>query len=81
VQIWMYASPVAYPLSLVPDRYRLAYALNPMVGVVEGFRTALLGSTTLRPTELVLSSASAIALFAVGTLYFRHTERFFADVA
>jgi lipopolysaccharide transport system permease protein len=81
VQIWMYASPVAYPLSLVPDRYRLAYALNPMVGVVEGFRTALLGSTTLRPTELVLSSASAIALFAVGTRYFRHTERFFADVA
>jgi len=81
VQIWMYASPVAYPLSLVPDRYRLAYALNPMVGVVEGFRTALLGSTTLRPAELMLSCASAITLFAVGTLYFRHIERFFADVA
>jgi lipopolysaccharide transport system permease protein len=81
VQIWLYASPVAYPLSLVPDRYRLAYALNPMVAVVEEFRTALLGSTTLRPTELLLSGASAIALFAFGTLYFRHTERFFADVA
>jgi lipopolysaccharide transport system permease protein len=81
VQVWMFASPIAYPLSLVPDRYRLAYALNPMVGVVEGFRTALLGSGTLRPAELALSGASAVALFALGTLYFRHTERFFADVA
>ena len=81
VQVWMFASPIAYPLSLVPDRYRLAYALNPMVSVVEGFRTALLGSGTLRPAELAVSGASAVALFALGTLYFRHTERFFADIA
>jgi lipopolysaccharide transport system permease protein len=80
IQIWMYASPVIYPLSLVPERWRAAYSLNPLVGVIEGFRWALSGGQ--RP-DLVAGSLSMIAvtvLLVSGLMYFRHTEREFADV-
>ena len=81
VQVWMYASPVIYPTSVVPARYRFVYALNPMVGVIEGFRSALLGTGPV-PWGLVGESvAVGAALFAAGTLYFRRAERVFADVA
>ena len=79
-QVWMYASPVIYPSSIVPDRWRTLYSLNPMVGVIEGFRWALLG--TQAPDGVMLSvSATAVAtMLAVGVVYFRRTERTFADV-
>ncbi|HEX8432014.1 MAG TPA: ABC transporter permease [Longimicrobium sp.] len=81
VQLWMYASPIAYPLSVVPERWRALYALNPMVGVVEGFRTVLLGTGTLTPGVLAASVATSVVLFVTGTAYFRATEHLFADFA
>jgi lipopolysaccharide transport system permease protein len=81
VQVWMYVSPVIYPASLVPERYRLLYALNPMVGVIEGFRAALLGAGPVPWTAIGLSFGVGTLLFVSGTLYFRRAERVFADVA
>jgi lipopolysaccharide transport system permease protein len=80
VQFWMFASPVVYPVSMIPAKYHLIYAINPMAGVIEGFRSALLGTVAF-PTEMVLiSSFVSIILFIIGALYFRRTERYFADV-
>lgn len=81
VQVWMYASPIVYPASLVPERYRMLYALNPMVGVVEGFRASLLGTQSVSWGVIGLSLAAGLVLMVTGALYFRKTERVFADVA
>ncbi len=79
-QLWMFATPIAYPSSLLPEKWRVVYALNPMVGVVEGFRWALLGTAT-RPGPMVLVSAlAAVALLIGGAFFFRRMERTFADV-
>ncbi len=80
VQFWMFASPVVYPVSMVPEKYRLIYAINPMTGVIEGFRSVLLGSVAFPMQMLLVSAAVSIALFVTGALYFRQTERYFADV-
>jgi len=79
VQFWLIATPIAYPASLVPEQWRLLYGINPMVGVVEGFRWALLGTPDrLHPSVFI--SAVAVALLLVGGLvYFRRMERTFAD--
>lgn len=79
-QVWMYASPVAYPVSLVPEKWRLLYSLNPMVGVIEGFRWALLGRG--KPDFMIVTvSATVVAtLLAGGILYFKNMEQSFADV-
>lgn len=79
-QIWLFATPVAYPTSIVPEAWRPLYALNPMVGVVDGFRWALLG--TSRPALLTVgvSAASVLLLLVSGLYYFRRTERTFADI-
>jgi len=80
IQLLMYASPVVYPASLIPDQFRLLYGLNPMAGVIEGFRAALLGT---RPMPLDLIAVGSVTAFAValsGVFYFRRTERVFADV-
>ncbi|MBW3655398.1 MAG: ABC transporter permease, partial [Gemmatimonadetes bacterium] len=81
VQVWMFASPIVYPASLVPERYRALYALNPMVGVIEGMRSALFGTAALDWAGFAVSVTAAALLFLTGTLYFRQTERVFADVA
>lgn len=81
VQILMYAAPVVYPASLIPAQYRLAYALNPMVGVIEGFRSALLGTRAMPWDLLAVGTASALVIAFTGLLYFRRKERLFADVA
>jgi len=79
-QFWMFASPVVYPASLVPEQWRLLYALNPLTGPIEGFRWALLG-TPGNPWPLIAVSAfSATVVLLSGMLYFRKTERFFADL-
>jgi lipopolysaccharide transport system permease protein len=79
-QFWMFATPIAYPSSLLPHPWRELYGLNPMVGVVEGFRWALLG-TDAAPGPIVLASAiAAIAILGSGAFYFRRMERTFADV-
>jgi len=80
VQFWMFASPVVYPVSILPGKYHLIYAINPMVGVIEGFRSALLGTVAFPTQMLLVSTLVSIALFVVGALYFRQTERYFADV-
>jgi lipopolysaccharide transport system permease protein len=79
-QIWMLATPVAYPSSLVPDKWRLFFGLNPMAGVVEGFRWALLGSSGVDGPMLAVSVAVVAVMLAGGLFYFRRLERTFADV-
>jgi lipopolysaccharide transport system permease protein len=80
LQILMYASPVVYPLSLVPERYRLAYALNPMVGVIDGLRVLLLRTPLVDGRVIGISCAVSATLLVSGVVYFRRTERLFADV-
>ena len=80
VQGLMFASPVVYPVSLIPERYHLLYAINPMTGVIEGFRAALLGTNPM-PWDLIgVGVASAMFLAVAGLLYFHRMERIFADV-
>jgi lipopolysaccharide transport system permease protein len=80
VQFWMFATPIAYPSSLLPEPWRTLYGLNPMAGVVEGFRWALLGART-RPGPIVAVSAfAAVVILVSGMFYFRRMERTFADV-
>jgi homopolymeric O-antigen transport system permease protein len=79
-QIWMFGTPIAYPSSLVPEAWRPFYGLNPMVGVVEGFRWALLGTATRPGAMLIVSSLAALVLLVTGAMYFRYTEKTFADV-
>jgi len=81
VQAWMFASPIAYSSSLVPENLRPLYGLNPMVGVLEGFRWALLGTDTAPAAMVAVSSAVAVALLVSGLYYFRRMEKTFADVA
>jgi lipopolysaccharide transport system permease protein len=79
VQIWLYVTPVVFPLSLVPPRWQWLLNLNPMTGLVEGFRAAFLGKP-FDIAALSLSLAVAIALFGLGILYFERVERRFADI-
>jgi lipopolysaccharide transport system permease protein len=79
-QIWMFATPVAYPSSIVPDTWRPLLGLNPMAGVVEGFRWALLGQTHPSFPLLAVSLTTVSALLVGGLAYFRKTERTFADL-
>jgi lipopolysaccharide transport system permease protein len=79
-QLWLYATPVAYSASLVPEPWRPLYALNPMVGVVEGFRWALLGGTAAPGMTMAVSIGAVCLLLFGGLVYFRRTERTFADV-
>jgi len=79
-QIWLFATPIAYPSSLLSEPWRTIYGLNPMVGVVEGFRWALLGTKTAPGLIIILSSLVAVALLITGAYYFRRMEKTFADV-
>lgn len=81
LQVWMYASPIVYPASLVPERWRALYALNPMVGIIEGFRAVLLRTGSVDWSTIGVSALAGVVLFVSGVLYFRRTERVFADVA
>jgi lipopolysaccharide transport system permease protein len=80
VQFWFLASPIAYPTSVVPERWRLWYGLNPMVGVVDSFRWALQGTGAV-PLRLLMDSVCVAAvIFTSGLYYFQRTEDTFADV-
>lgn len=80
-QVWFFATPVAYSSTLVPEKWRLLYALNPMVGVVDGFRWALLGKTESPPAPMLAVSVGVVVLLLIGGLYyFRRMEQRFADV-
>jgi lipopolysaccharide transport system permease protein len=83
LQVLMYLSPVIYPASLMPHRFRLILALNPMYGIIDGFRSAVLGPSAgcpWHPDTLAISTASALALFAFGLFYFRKAERIVVDI-
>lgn len=79
IQLWMFASPVVYPASLLPESMRFLYGMNPMAGVIEGFRWALLGTTP--PSEMIAVSIVIVVLMLVtGMFYFKRMEQYFADV-
>ena len=80
LQFWLFATPVAYPSSLLDERWQALYALNPMVGVVEGFRWALLGSDVEIGRLVLASTAAALVVLVTGAYSFRRMERSFADV-
>jgi lipopolysaccharide transport system permease protein len=80
VQIWMFATPIAYPSSLLREPWRTLYGINPMVGVVEGFRWALLGTGTAPGPMIAVSGLIALGLLLGGGMYFRSMEKTFADV-
>ena len=79
-QMWLFATPIAYPSSLLDEPWRTVSALNPMVGVVEGFRWAVLGHVDAPIALIAVSAASALALLAAGLAYFDRVEREFADL-
>jgi lipopolysaccharide transport system permease protein len=80
-QIWLFATPIAYPSSLLAEPWRTVYGVNPMVGVVEGFRWVLLDTPTAPRPMLAVSALVTLALLMSGALYFRRMEKTFADVA
>jgi lipopolysaccharide transport system permease protein len=79
-QFWMFATPIAYPSSLLSEQWRMVYAINPMVGVVEGFRWAFAGTGSAPGPMLAVSYVAALAMLVGGAFYFRRMERNFADV-
>jgi lipopolysaccharide transport system permease protein len=80
LQMWMFATPVVYPSSLVPEPWRTVYGLNPMAGVVEGFRWAVLGVNNAPGNMMVMSASSALVLLVTGAFYFRYMEKGFSDL-
>jgi len=80
VQFGLYISPVGFQSGVVPVRFRLLYALNPMVGIIDGFRWCILGSPRIYLPSLAISIAEVTFLLATGIWYFRKTERTFADI-
>jgi len=80
IQVWMYASPLVYPVSMIPEKWRLLYSLNPMVGVMEGFRWALVGHRSPAFDLMAVSAIVVVALLWGGAIFFRRMERTFADV-
>lgn len=80
IQVWMYASPVVYSADLIPAPFLPLYALNPMVGVIDGFRWSLLGLGTFPTVSVLISLVLGVAVFAAGAMVFQRVERSFADV-
>jgi lipopolysaccharide transport system permease protein len=79
-QIWLFSTPIVYPSSLVPERWQVLYSLNPMVGVVEGFRWALLDTGTAPGLKVGLSALVALVALVSGAFFSRRMEKMFADV-
>jgi len=80
IQLWMFATPVIYPLTIVPEGYRPLFALNPLAGIIDAFRACVFASRDLDLQVLGISLATTAAVFMLGTMYFKRTERWFADV-
>lgn len=79
-QLWLFGTPIAYPSSLLSEPWKTLYGINPMAGVVEGFRWALLGTNTAPGPIIIVSGVAALMILVSGMLYFRRMERTFADV-
>jgi homopolymeric O-antigen transport system permease protein len=80
VQLWLYATPIIYPVSMVPEPFRLIYALNPMVGIVDSFRRVILQGVAPVPEYLAISAVMSIVLAFIGYTYFKRSEGSFADL-
>lgn len=80
LQLWMYASPLLYPISLIPAKYHTVYCLNPMAGIIESFRFACLGHGEFPAVSFWMAAGISAALFAVGAAVFRKIEHYFADI-
>lgn len=80
IQLWLYATPIIYPLSLVPERFRLYYMLNPMTGIIESYRNVLVKGIAPDGLYVGVAAAGAVLLFVLGYLYFKRIEMTFADV-
>ena len=80
IQLFMYASPVAYSTNMIPEKYHIIYALNPMVTVVEGFRNIFLNTENITVEMILVSFLVSFLCLMVGIIYFSKTERIFADV-
>jgi lipopolysaccharide transport system permease protein len=79
LQVWMFASPVAYATTIVPERYRLLYSINPAVSFIEGARWSILGTSSIRPEMIAITAVLTVAVFVAGAFFFRRVERGFAD--
>lgn len=80
LQVWLYVSPVVYSASIIPERWRGLYALNPAAGFIEGFRWSLVGASAFEPVHFAVSALISIGVFVSGLFFFRRVERGFADV-
>lgn len=80
IQFWLFATPIAYPSSLLSEPWRTLYGINPMVGVVEGFRWALLGTEASPGPTIIVSTVTAVTVLVSGLFYFRRMEKTFADI-
>ena len=80
IQVWLFATPVIYPISLLGNRYGWILSLNPMAGVIEGFRSAILGHTPMPWGSLAISTSVGVFFFVTGAIYFSRVERYFADI-
>ena len=80
IQIWFYSSPVAYITGIIPEKWILLYALNPIVGIIDGFRWCFLGSAKFLEFTLPISIVVTMIIFITGTIYFYKTEKTFADI-
>ncbi|MEW6088676.1 MAG: ABC transporter permease [bacterium] len=80
IQIWMYLTPIIYPINLVPEKYRTIYMLNPMAGIIDGYRNVILKSLQPDFKHLILAACGSSILFILGYLYFKKAERVFADI-
>ena len=79
IQIWMYLTPIVYPLAEVPDRYKLYILINPMTSIVESFRQAFLGVSSITSSDLILSIVISILVFIFGLILFNRVEKTFMD--
>ncbi len=79
VQLWMYATPIVYPLSQVPEKYQMLYNINPMVAVVESFRYAFLGVSAVQPVHIMMSWSTTVGLLFLGIVMFSRVEKNFMD--
>jgi homopolymeric O-antigen transport system permease protein len=80
VQLWLFATPVIYPVSMIPDRYRFVVALNPLSGIIDAFRASLVPTRQIDWQLLWISSVVTLGIFAMAVVYFKKTERAFADI-
>ena len=80
IQVWLFVSPLAYSSSIIPEKWKWVYSLNPMAGIIDGFRWAIFGTTNFPAYSLIYSSVVSIVVFLIGMFVFKRLERSFADV-